>query len=404
MNDVRGRRIAFLIGNQIFPGDSRLSRLHGPENDVEALRGIFTADDLGQFDEVKPFVDRERNEILVKLEEVLSETERSDFVLIYYAGHGFTDNYGKLFLATKDTRAKARYATSIPGDHLKNVITQSKCQTVALILDCCYSGAIDSNTRGDIDESVKRTLATNGLFILTASTSIETAAESEVEDGKKRMGRFTAAIVNGIESGEADGNRDGLISLSDLAEWTQKTVRGQEPRFWAVNAKGDPTIAFARSEGRARLKRPVSRPSRVRLLFADFKRSYRASRRLLYAVAIGIAIATIALSVVFQDQVEVKGPFAMSPDQTINFPFVLHRGGTVEVSMQRIGAITPITNGKELAVHICSESMGGKCPYAQLAESVPFAATLPRGPGFITVYNFASNPTVNVTMQIKHSW
>jgi len=259
MNESGGRRIALLIGNQVFPGDPRFSRLHGPKNDVEALREILADTALGHFNEIEIFIDRERGDILPRIEEVLSDTSRLDFVLIYYAGHGFTDNKGQLCLATKDTRSKARYATSIPGEHLKSIIGQARCQTVALLLDCCYSGAIDSNTRSDIDASVQKTLATNGLFVLTASTSIQTAGEAEVQDGNKRMGRFTSAIVDGIKSGAADINKDGLISLSDLADWTQKTVRGQEPRFWAMNAQGDPTISFVRSQAVRPAQHPINR-------------------------------------------------------------------------------------------------------------------------------------------------
>jgi hypothetical protein len=58
------------------------------------------------------------------------------------------------------------------------------------------------------------------------------------------MGRFTAALVSGIESGAADGNRTGKVFLSDLRRYLERVVTGQAPKFFARNASGDPLISL----------------------------------------------------------------------------------------------------------------------------------------------------------------
>lgn len=237
-----GRRLAFLIGNQTFRPDAGLEPLHGPSNDVGALAKLFGNPAIGAFT-VETFVDQRREDILPAIDEALGRTERDDLVIIYYAGHGILDGAGRLCLATSETRRGARYATSIPAQSLRDIIASSRCDAVVLLLDCCYSGAIGGETRGDVDSQIALMRQVSGLYILTASTGVQTAGESEVSLGGVTMGRFTAAIVQGIESGEADRDRDGCVMLTDLNRHVQERVRGQTPQFWAHAASGDPLIA-----------------------------------------------------------------------------------------------------------------------------------------------------------------
>jgi hypothetical protein len=58
------------------------------------------------------------------------------------------------------------------------------------------------------------------------------------------MGRFTAGIVEGIETGTADWNGDGQISLSDIKQYLEGSLRGQTPQFFAYASTGDPLISL----------------------------------------------------------------------------------------------------------------------------------------------------------------
>jgi hypothetical protein len=46
------RRVAFLIGNQTFLPESRLSPLQGPANDIAALAHLLRDPERGKFEEV----------------------------------------------------------------------------------------------------------------------------------------------------------------------------------------------------------------------------------------------------------------------------------------------------------------------------------------------------------------
>jgi hypothetical protein len=237
-----GSRVAFLIGNQRFRDDSGLAPLRGPLNDVDALAEILGDPDRGGF-KVRAMRDANSGDIKAAIEEELGAAGRGDFVLIAYAGHGKLDRSGRLCLATADTKSTALHATSIPAQQIREMVENSDCDAVVLLLDCCFSGAA-AGLRGHIQGQLGTLQDASGFYILTASSDIQTAGEAEdvTSDGAV-MGRFTAALVDGMRSGAADQDMDGEIKLRDLVRYVQGTIRHQTPQFLAARAIGDPLIA-----------------------------------------------------------------------------------------------------------------------------------------------------------------
>jgi uncharacterized caspase-like protein len=128
---------------------------------------------------------------------------------------------------------------------LHEAVSESACKEVVLLLDCCYSGAVEQGLKGDdVVNSQLRAIQTAGFFTLTASTSIQSASETETDHHGRVMGRFTAAIVDGIQSGGADLYQKGEIRLTDLKAHIERTIRGQTPQFFAHAGSGDPLVSY----------------------------------------------------------------------------------------------------------------------------------------------------------------
>jgi hypothetical protein len=234
------RRVAFLIGNQTFRADSGLLPLEGPANDLKAFGRLLSDPEHGGF-EVTEFLDKPGHEVLPEIEQALSAAAPSDLFLIYYSGHGKLDRNGRLCLAMANTRQNALFATSIPTRHLGDIVEHSDCDQVVLLLDCCYSGAV--GVRGDVVSELRVVENARGFYIMTASSEMQAAREEEPATGGAVMGRFTAALVNGIESGAADQEYKGKVLLSDLRRYLERVVTGQTPKFFARSASGDPLIS-----------------------------------------------------------------------------------------------------------------------------------------------------------------
>src|ERR1051325_2045042 len=60
------------------------------------------------------------------------------------------------------------------------------------------------------------------------------------------MGAFTRCVVDGLPTGDADINGDGRITVTDLREYVERSLRGQRPRYWGIDAGGEPVIGWSR--------------------------------------------------------------------------------------------------------------------------------------------------------------
>lgn len=237
------QRVAFLIGNQSFLPDSGFHPLEGPANDLAALAPLLRDPERGGF-AVREFLDKNRNEVLLDLEQALGSAALGDLILIYYSGHGKLTRYGgQLCLATADSRENALRSTSIPARDLREMVEESNCDQIVLLLDCCYSGAVMRG--GDVSSELRIVDDASGFYIMTASTSIQPARETAPLPGGTVMGRFTAALVDGLETGAADQGRKGKILLSDLRHHLERAVIGSTPQFFDLRATGDPLISLS---------------------------------------------------------------------------------------------------------------------------------------------------------------
>jgi len=238
-------RYAILIASSRFPKADNLQPLAGPENDIAQMQEILTSADHGNFGKVVALKNRPHHQVLRTINEILNGAERDDLILLYYSGHGKLDTSGQLHLATVNTQMTALETTSIPLESIKRLLTNSAATKTALILDCCYSGAVDKAFfRGEVDEQLNLMSGGRGTFIITASTGLQMAKEKEDE----QLGIFTRHLVDGVRSGKADRDGDGLITMNELYRYVHEQVlseTSQEPMKWDLNVRGE--LIFAKS-------------------------------------------------------------------------------------------------------------------------------------------------------------
>ena len=237
---------AILIGSSQFPAEPALAPLRCPENDVDGLSKLLGSEARGGYREVLPLKNKAHYEVLKTVNVALKQARKDDFVLIYYSGHGKLDRAGRLYFAASNTETEALESTSIPVATVLDYIRLSSCRNVGLVLDCCYSGAVgDSIFRGGVDDQLQNSASiSGGVYILTASTGVQVAEEKE----KDEYGLLTKYIIQGVESGEADLQEDGQISMDDLYDYVHEKVRQegfQEPMKWDLGVTGDLIVALS---------------------------------------------------------------------------------------------------------------------------------------------------------------
>jgi CheY-like chemotaxis protein len=76
------------------------------------------------------------------------------------------------------------------------------------------------------------------------------AWDGDGEGGEGQLGGFTAALIHGLRTGEADQDRDGQISVQELFEYVTEKLQElrtnqQQPRKWEFGVRGTIWIAHA---------------------------------------------------------------------------------------------------------------------------------------------------------------
>ena len=303
--------------------------LQGPANDIAALARVLCDAERGNF-EVQEFLDKPHYEIMHDIAHALSNAVFGDFFLVYYSGHGKLDRNGRLCLATADTdtRQSALLATSIRSNHLYDLVDDSNCDQVVLLLDCCYSGAVGVGLRGDVNSALQIVNEARGSYTITATTDMQSAREMALGPDGVVMGRFTAALVDGIVSGAADRQSKGKILLSDLRQYLGRVEIGSDPQFFDRRASGDPLISLSPAT-----KAPLLDPEVLADLDAEqWHRRHGAVSALSSVLRIGDAAARAAAMAALERRLGQERDFTVRAEleaalgpESINTPDVVRR-------------------------------------------------------------------------------
>ena len=231
-------KVALLIAVSEY--ESGLNPLPATIKDVEAMQRVLQNPEIGGF-EVECLLNPDPLQMQTAIENLFLGSQRDDIVLLYFSGHGIKHDNGKLYFATKITRkneqGRLSKASTVPADVIHDIINDNRSHSrrQVIILDCCFSGAFSPDTRGEDDVSLnfqQVQLGGEGRAVLTSSTSTQYSFESV----------YTQYLVQGIETGEADENNDGFISVNELHQYVQRKVREgkheMKPQIQAVIKEG----------------------------------------------------------------------------------------------------------------------------------------------------------------------
>jgi uncharacterized caspase-like protein len=228
-----GRRRALIIATERY-ADPKLKQLRTPSSDAESLARALRNPSIGNFS-VDLSLDETEAVVRRKLSTFFADAQREDLLLLHVACHGVKDDDGELYFATSDTETRNLFATAVRADDVERLMSRSLSRRIVLLLDCCYSGAFGRGMRPRGDDSVQVLErfqgSGRGRAVLTASSAMEYAWEGEQDvSGEGLPSVFTGAIVRGLETGEADRDGDGKISVDELYDYVLEQVREATPK------------------------------------------------------------------------------------------------------------------------------------------------------------------------------
>src|SRR5262249_32872198 len=241
------RDIAILVGVGSFD-DPSFKQLRFCKNDVDDLARALSNPEMAQFEIIK-LHEPKRDEIVATLDKCASKLRPENKLLFYYAGHGKRSSGGKLYLIAKDSKLETLRATGVPIDQILDIMQESHSSQRVMILDCCHSGAVGGQFRGEIADNLQELARARGTCILAASTGIQLAEEREAmaENGKGN-GIFTRYLVEGLDSGLAVVGGAEYVTVDSLYDYAFQrvvTTSTQTPMKWIIGGIG--SIVLGRS-------------------------------------------------------------------------------------------------------------------------------------------------------------
>lgn len=240
---MKWRTYQLLIGINNYD-DERFDQLLSPENGAQKFGNLLK--EFGNFQtELADFKDSDK--LTIQINKFYKNRSHDDILLFYFCGHGAMDEDDFYFITT-DTDKDEVYIKSISRALFKKIMNRSNSQIQIVILDCCHSGGFGELGREeDLASKISKELelpeelkASRGRFILTSSLK----RQSSFEDKDKEIYEeprtfFTAALIDGIETGEADKSASGKITIDELFNYANVNIK---------TTKQQP-IQFIKSEG-----------------------------------------------------------------------------------------------------------------------------------------------------------
>ena len=264
--DPAHRRLALLIATSDYH-DPALRQLRAPGRDASDLAEVLAAPQIGGF-AVQTLINGRCGELLEAIEEFCADRRIDDQLLIYLSCHGVLDDRGRLYYAATDTRRQRTAATAVGAAWLNERLEDCRARSQIVLLDCCHSGAFASGAKGQPDLALEQRFKPigRGRVVLTASRGTEYSFEGDQPSGEGVQSVFTQAIVDGLRSGDADRDKDGLITVTDIYHHVYERVRAAEPRqtpeLWTYGAEGDVLLAYS---VRGAVIEPVALPEDLRV-------------------------------------------------------------------------------------------------------------------------------------------
>ena len=217
------KKYALLIGNRYFRADSGFKPLQFTHNDVYKLQWILENNGYHTI----PVLEQKNHQILAELQNLVDQLQPDDLLLIYYSGHGETfETYdgAHLYLAANNSLRTKLPGTAVNFHSMVDILENKFHENAIIILDCCHSGAAALRARGEGLNEPAPTLEDEigkGLCLMTASSAEQQAKESD----QYRHGIFTHYLIQGLTSGQADLDNDGIISPDDAYKYIHRQLK-----------------------------------------------------------------------------------------------------------------------------------------------------------------------------------
>lgn len=136
------KKIALLIG--VSDGGEGIPPLSSALNDVEAMQRVLQNPSLGGFDQVERLLNPDAIAMRRAIQKLFKQALKDDLVLLFFSGHGITNDDGHLYLTTRITAKDDFEATAVEASFIQGRSNNCYAKRQVLILDACLAWCLRS--------------------------------------------------------------------------------------------------------------------------------------------------------------------------------------------------------------------------------------------------------------------
>jgi tetratricopeptide (TPR) repeat protein len=229
-----GKTRALVIGISDY---QYIDKLNYADRDAEIFASYLFSQGIAPEDVVlMKNKDAKRANIITELLRLAQLSQPGDNLIFYFSGHGDVENitlFKKGFLLTYDTYSNNYLAGAVSVPDIKELFVTLCNQQVKVIVitDACRSGKLAGGKEGvQFTAGLLKDIWNNEIKMLSSQPNELSQEGPQWGEGR---GVFSYYLVNGMK-GEADANRDSLITIKELQQFVeagvyQSTAGKQQP-------------------------------------------------------------------------------------------------------------------------------------------------------------------------------
>jgi len=250
-----GQKFALVIGISDY-ADERFKDLRYADSDAEALHAVLTDPARGGF---APQNTRlltsngatppTKNNVFRELQWLRANAGPNDLVLVFFAGHGFRDEFGT-YLVPRDGEWDVLVSSGINMEDFNRFVNAMNARRKIVVFDCCHAGGVSDMARGneplDAEYYHQAHAQAEGRINLSACR----AGELSFEYDTAGHGVFTYYLCEALRGG-ADRDLNGVVTFSEVetyvksevVRWASEHGQKQNPQVDAIAVSGEFVLA-----------------------------------------------------------------------------------------------------------------------------------------------------------------
>ena len=226
-----GKQYALMIGNNNY---ENIADLETASADARSFGNIL--ENKYGFIVEEPLIDATRNDILLSLDNLVNQLNKSDSLIIFYAGHGRIDEDTKRGYWTPVDGLADSYRNDISNDDITNVLKKIKARHILVIADSCYSGSLIRSSK--MSNKSKKDLQYFEQLNNKKSRKVITSGglEPVSDSGANGHSAFANAMLQELS------NNNKVLTAENLYQSIKPVIMSeyqQTPLYNPVNKSGD---------------------------------------------------------------------------------------------------------------------------------------------------------------------